>query len=1480
MNNLMKKLVMVFVLLMVIPGVLALGISPATPDTTDGLTCTGGEQGFTYKWFHSSVADPNYLDSGISLLPTQTSKGLTIFCQTYFDLPLGGGSVPGVSTSIVIGNAPPLAPVVSFIGESYFANSAINVFANATDPDSDPKTYYYTFRNQTAVLQTGTSNTYACSWQNCTKHTNISVEVATFDGTDYSLTNTTNLSLILNSAPVISSFVPVNPNLYIYELLNASLTVTDADNDSLAAIFQFYNFNSSTIVQAFSGVNAYSLALSDAHDTIGVTVNVSDLDAVPTQSFFNLTVLNSDPIWNLSSVSFNQGQTLFLNLSLNGSDSDGDALSFSRVDPANVTSTLNGDNLTISSIGNFAGTQNINLTVTDAYGGSLNYSLPVTVIDTGDPFVNITSPVDGFEYNTTSRNATINYTINDNGVLDTCWYVSNFNGTNNVACGGNSLNFYNLADGNYNFTLFANDTLNNEANDTLSFSVSLNDAPIWNLSNISFDQNTSYFLNMSLNSSDQDGDPLTYSSVSAANITATVNGDNLTITHDTLFLGAQTVNLTVSDGTLSATQVVLVTILDAENPFVNITSPALWTNYTSTKNVTVNYTITDNGNLSACWYSLNGGASQSLNCSGNSFNFTNMADQNHSVVVYANDSRNNLGSDIVNFTVDFNTVPSVSSVILNSGARTADDLICNFTLTDLEQTASDALTANYTWFKDNVADLSGTITATNGTAKWITLDSGNTSKGENWTCQITSFDNKEYGSVLNSSGSVILNTVPVLNTSISDPSQPWLQNTNKSIDLTDAFSDVDGDDLNYTASVAQNITAYIDNSTNMVILEPDVGFSGVRTINFTAWDDEDGNITSLNVNLNVGVSTIIDSFIAGTNYSGTFYLSNVTGVTVSTINISNVTGSPLTVYNSTVFNSTIIDSELFNCIVLDSRLEGMFCSDAFIDPSDVKYSNITGSNITDSHVWYSNVTYSNVSLSSIDNSTVTGANVNDSNVSLSIVTGDSNLENAIVILSNLTDTNVTDSTLTNVTAIGSTIFNSTIANNTLNFANVSNGVLYNGTMLLQNGSVYNASDVGQQNLTSLVNSPPIANIFAPLDLSSHDNGVTIVFNATGSTDVNIGGLLADNITYNWDFGNGVSVNTTNVTHSYTYTVDGPYNVTLTVTDNYNETDTDMIGITVSTPVVPPIIPGGSPGGSTNDNGEEVTLSKGQTKRLSQNGYIRFKFLNEFHKVTLERIYSDFVKVKVESTPQTGILKVNDVGKFDLNDDGTYDLKLTLTKLTSSIATFRFESTSEKIVVDEPEPEAEAGNETAEEEPEIEEEKEEGKISKWWNTITGKASSSWNSAKEFSIHEKFKNFWTWLKEKFSKDEVEAGNETAEEEPEIEEEKEEGKISKWWKNLTTKVKDFTSKVKDFLSNNKKNLIPAAIGVVVLGFLGWVLFKLKKGNQPVKSKVRPLVGGEKEVPVEKKKKWKNPIKVVGNAIRNSLVKVLEKLLNKLKK
>src|SRR3989344_2156790 len=138
---------------------------------------------------------------------------------------------------------------------------------------------------------------------------------------------------------------------------------------------------------------------------------------------------------------------------------------------------------------------------------------------------------------------------------------------------------------------------------------------------------------------------------------------------DTTIAGAYTVNYSVSDSAgNSATATRNVTVLPTSDnpPTIVITSPTAITYTTAVTNIT--YIPTDaEGNLKQCWYSLDGGVTNStaVTCvDGTSNLFSGLIPQQgtNTWTVYANDTAGNLGNTSVTFTVNDLIAPTITAV--------------------------------------------------------------------------------------------------------------------------------------------------------------------------------------------------------------------------------------------------------------------------------------------------------------------------------------------------------------------------------------------------------------------------------------------------------------------------------------------------------------------------------------------------------------------------------------------------------------------------------------------------------------------------------------------------------------------------------------------------------------------------------------------------------------------------------------------------
>ncbi|MFC1800574.1 LamG-like jellyroll fold domain-containing protein, partial [Nanoarchaeota archaeon] len=182
-----------------------------------------------------------------------------------------------------------------------------------------------------------------------------------------------------------------------------------------------------------------------------------------------------------------------------------------------------------------------------------------------------------------------------------------------------------------------------------------------------------------------------------------------------------------------------------------------------------------------------------------------------------------------------NTAPDTASVVLNSTSATntsSEDLNCYANITDAD---GDSVYANYTWYRNGAINLTGQSSAfTASTISLIaTLDSGNTTKTDNWTCSVNAYDGTDYESDwTNSSTMTILNSAPTQATPIlnsTDASNDTNQNLTCNPQTT---ADADND------AIKNIFNWYKDSASIMVLNMPMEGgsTSGTASVNGTTRD--------------------------------------------------------------------------------------------------------------------------------------------------------------------------------------------------------------------------------------------------------------------------------------------------------------------------------------------------------------------------------------------------------------------------------------------------------------------------------------------------------------------------------------------------------------------------------------------------------------------------------------------------------------------
>jgi len=175
-----------------------------------------------------------------------------------------------------------------------------------------------------------------------------------------------------------------------------------------------------------------------------------------------------------------------------------------------------------------------------------------------------------------------------------------------------------------------------------------------------------------------------------------------------------------------------------------------------------------------------------------------------------------------------NQGPSDPIVLLNtsgSGNVTSENLLCNSVVSDPD---GDSMTVFVSWYLNSSLNLTVNYTSVASETNFSAiLDSGNTTKSQNWSCSMMLYDGSLYSNLVNSSNLIILNSAPVI--FLESPSDGSLTADRTPLFVWNA-SDADADDLTYEI----NITPYYGENPSALDLRNE---TGLTALNYTPSSD-------------------------------------------------------------------------------------------------------------------------------------------------------------------------------------------------------------------------------------------------------------------------------------------------------------------------------------------------------------------------------------------------------------------------------------------------------------------------------------------------------------------------------------------------------------------------------------------------------------------------------------------------------------------
>ncbi len=791
-----------------------------------------------------------------------------------------------------------------------------------------------------------------------------------------------------------------------------------------------------------------------------------------------------------------------------------------------------------------------------------------------------------------------------------------------------------------------------------------------------------------------------------------------TPSHDYADNGVFTINLTVTDDEGARNSTTLDISIANADPVQTITSNSP---VDEGQDAEITVSVDDNGTNDTHLYSFdwNDDGWDVSNNPSNTFTYTTTQDGTFDVRVRTTDDDSGFDEDTIPFVVNDVAAPDTTSptVTLESPADgstdTDGDVTVQYHVTDdIAGTLVCDVYSNTsgTWS----VDLGGQNTAndTSNTFDYTGLADGLYA----WNVECSDGTNTDRGD--NNFTFIVDTSAPNTNPTITGlPDQNYLEGSglhDNVMDLWNYASDAEdaANAMTYTIT-SETDTSVVDcfiDSNRWIDCNVLPGMTGTSDVTVQVMDT--GGLTDTDI-FTVTVSAappaptgqdVINSTIYGTFYPYNFS-SNVTTTTVtgSWLYNSTVEGAPVTNITNANLTYAILTnvSPIINCTVIGnstnpSTMDGGSCVNTYIDPSSITESNTTGSSIRNSQISYSNVTNSDVedstiSYSDLDNCTVTNSDLdnvegssctitdstvedstvndstvkNNSTVTNSSITDNSTVDNSTVDNSSLENTTVTNSTITdsdlsNTTVTNSTIDNSTLEDATVENANITDGVMHSGNI------AWNGTETvitNSTNLTDLVNYAPTAVISA--STTSGEATLNVDFNASGSSDPNVGGALGDSLSYSWDFDNDGTEDATGVTASHSFS-SGTYVVTLTVTDSFGKSDTDSVQIDVSSSSSNG---GGGGGGSSSDSSGGGSSTGGalvsktyncleEDVKVAPNDKIVVEYKGENYTFFVKDIISNALVTKLYPIPSRDIqLRADEPKKIDLDWNNKYDFSI-------------------------------------------------------------------------------------------------------------------------------------------------------------------------------------------------------------------------------
>ena len=615
---------------------------------------------------------PNPYESGSSV--SHFSKDATpneIMEPTYTEFL----TTPGMATqllqdmgwALVSGNT---APILASIGSQSTNEDNAKVLAlSATDGEGDSLTYSAVSDNASVTASVLGSNLTLTPAANYFGSANITVTVS-----DGALSDSEVIILTVNSdndLPVFTS--SASDSVQYGNSLDVTLSATDIETVDDSITFSVQNSNASQVSATILGT---TLSLTPVNNYIGdttITIRATDGNSGSTDQNFVLTstaIPNTAPVLAvIGAQSIDEDNAKIIALS--ASDGEGNSLTYSASsDNASVSTSVSGSSLTLTPAANYFGSANITVSVSD--GALSDSEVMVLTVNSDNDLPQFTSPSSGSTVYGNSFDITLSATDIETADNSITFAVQNSNTsqvTASISGSTLSLTPVNNYLGNTTITLRATDGDSGITDQSfvLTTTATANTAPaLAAIGAQSTDEDNAKVI--ALSATDSEGDSLTYSASSDnASVSTSVSGSSLTLTPDANYFGSANITVTVSDGALSDSEVIILTVNSDNDLPLFTSSDSGSVQYGNSLDVTLSATDIETANNSIIFAVQSSNASQvTASISGTTLSLTPVNDYLGDTTITLRASDGDSGHTDQNYVLTSTAIPNTAPIFTSA----------------------------------------------------------------------------------------------------------------------------------------------------------------------------------------------------------------------------------------------------------------------------------------------------------------------------------------------------------------------------------------------------------------------------------------------------------------------------------------------------------------------------------------------------------------------------------------------------------------------------------------------------------------------------------------------------------------------------------------------------------------------------------------------------------------------------------------------